>query len=132
MFDFRVHLVQAASEADVSFVVHEPSTCRVRGHLMHRDFLDAAASVGSLGGPPLRTNVNVIGEVPQSWTMRKQLMREVSAQYHFNLQHNAQFCSLESNQRYRRLLSSHCRQVARRAEWGSLVGFQIEKMKNVY
>ena len=100
LFDFRVHLVQAASEADVSFVVHEPSTCRVRGHLMHRDFLDAAASAGSQGGQPLRTNVNVIGEVPQSWTMRKQLMREVSAQYLFY-----QFCSSESSQKNIRLLS---------------------------
>jgi hypothetical protein len=45
---------------------------------MHRDFLDAAASVGSLGGQPLRTSVNVIGAVPQSWTMRKQSMNEVS------------------------------------------------------
>ena len=99
---------------------------------MHRDFLDAAASAGSQGGQPLRTSVNVIGEVPQSWTMRKQLMREVSAQQHFYLQREAQFCSLESNQKDIRLLSGHCLQVARRAEWGSLVGFQIAKMKNVY
>ena len=71
LFDSRAHLVRVTNGADVSFVVLEPSTCRGKGHLMHRGFLVDVVNVVSLGGQPPRTNAKGIVEVLQR-TMRKQ------------------------------------------------------------